>query len=66
MTRPSCYDVLHLVKEVVPEELEDVTLSRLRPFPACLVRPFVQRAELQEEPQQAPVVVLAFGVGVRV
>lgn len=49
----------NLVEEVVPEELENVTLARLRPLPSPLVRPLVQSAELQEQPQQPTVVVLA-------
>lgn len=53
----------NLVENVVPEELEDVPLARLGPLacPASLVRPLVQGAELQEQPQQPPVVILAFG-----
>ncbi len=56
------------MEQVVPEELEDVTLARLRPIPrpsaaaAALLGPLIQGAELEEQPQDPPVVVLAFGV----
>lgn len=58
----------NLVEQVVPEELEDVPLARLRPIPrpstaaAALLGPLIQGAELEEQPQDPPVIVLAFVV----
>lgn len=58
--RPPCPPASrsNLVEAIIPEELEDVTLPCLRPLPPAAVRSLVQRAELEEKPQEPPVVVL--------
>lgn len=48
------------MEKVVPEELEDVPLPRLRPLAPNprVLWPLVQSAKLQQQPQKPPVVVL--------